>query len=128
MYTVFMKPLYKIFLIILVLFFLSAVLYAETIKGIKAYPVPFDPGRNSLTIATTTNKYANVNLSIVVEIFDFNGDRVYKRTFSSFPIKWKGYSSSGESVENGLYFVKITVENLDSGVIDKGIMRILVKK
>lgn len=101
---------------------------AETIDGIKAYPVPFNPNRHTLTVVAEGTKYLNSSLSISFEIYDFNGEVVYKRTFSSFPIKWKGYSSNGEAVENGLYFIKMTVEDLNSGEIDKGIIRILVKK
>ncbi len=118
----------RVFCIVFLLLCIMNPVSAETIPGIRAYPVPYNPDKHTLTIDDTKNAYTGGQTSIVMEIFDITGDSVYKRSFSGFPIRWKGYSSNGERVENGLYFVKLTVEDLESGEIEKGIIRIIIKK
>jgi hypothetical protein len=103
-------------------------LAADEIAGIIAYPIPYNPRSQTLTIDDKAGRFTGTEISVIMEIFDFNGDKVYKRSFSAFPIRWKGYSSSGVSAENGLYFIKLTIENLEDGTIEKGTIRILLKK
>ncbi|MDA3899566.1 MAG: hypothetical protein PF637_03495 [Spirochaetes bacterium] len=97
-------------------------------KGIIAYPVPYIPSRGSLTISDTESRYASTSVTIDIEIYDITGDKIFKKRYTSFPVRWKGYSSSGQRVSSGLYILKVSVEDLASGSITKNIIRFLVKK
>ncbi len=62
-------------------------------------------------------------------VFDFNGDRVTKRTFTSAAssVSWNGRDNRGSVVKPGLYIIKVVVENDADGDYGKKMIRILVK-
>lgn len=111
-------------LIVFILLF-SANLSAEEII---AYPVPFDPSFQTLTIEDKSGEITGAGIEIKMQIFDISSDLVYSKSYNSFPIKWRGYNSKGSKIAPGFYIVKITaVDNL-SGKNYKKIIRILVRK
>ncbi|HRX16235.1 MAG: hypothetical protein JXK07_02285 [Spirochaetes bacterium] len=117
----------KIITIIAVVICFGSLISASE-ESIIAYPVPFNPGTTSLTIADKSSSFTGVPIRINIDIFDICGDKIFNGSYNSFPVLWKGYSSGGKRVSNGLYIVKVTVENLSTGSIEKKVIRILVKK
>jgi|GEM_PF-593314 len=107
---------------------LSSHLYADPIDGIILYPVPLDPGKQALTIADEGGRYSGKTLLVKLQIYDINGDLLFDRNYNSLPIYWKGFSTSGKSVTNGVYIIRLTIEELNTGTIEKKLFRILVKK
>lgn len=115
----------RIIFIIMLIF--SHAAYAYDMKNIAAYPVPFNPQKNALTIGTPGLTSA-VPHSIRIEIYDINGDSVIKKSASQFPVYWNGRNSSGRFVKPGLYIVKIEIDDdIDQkGDYGKKVIRILV--
>ena len=103
-------------------------LFSASAESIIAYPVPYNPGTASLTIADKSSLFTDVPVRISIDIFDICGDKIFSGSYNSFPVLWKGYSSSGKRVANGLYILKVSVENLSTGSIEKKVIRFLVKK
>jgi len=114
----------------LMTFFISIVLsagagYSADMKYVVAYPVPFNPRSNVLTIGYPSSHSGVTSYNVKVEIFDINGDRVAEKKRSLLPLKWNGRNSGGRMVKPGMYILKVTLEN-DEGDYGKKIIRILV--
>ncbi len=103
-------------------------LLASSIDGIILYPVPLDPEKQTLTIEDRKKAYSGKSILVRVQVYDINGDLLFSRNYNSLPVYWKGYSTSGKKVSNGVYIVKLTVEDLESGATEKKMFRIIVKK
>ena len=82
-------------------------------RKLSRYPVPFNPHQQILTVNYQSGGTAAGR--IMFEVFDINGDRVFSGDYSSFPIKWGGYASSGSRVKPGMYIIKVRVENITAG-------------
>ena len=118
-----------LFSVVIVFFCLNIVtVTAAPINGIIVYPVPLNPGKQTLTIEDRGGGYSGKNVIVRVQVFDINGDLLFDRNYTSLPIYWKGYSTSGKSVSNGFYIIKLSIEELDTGTISKKKFRILVKR
>ncbi len=113
----------KINIILFLVFAFSGIDSADII----AYPVPFDPSVQTLTIDDKSGELSG-NLEINFRIYDIASDLVYFRKYNSFPIKWKGYNNKGGKIAAGFYIIKIDVINDLTGENYKKIIRILVKK
>lgn len=102
--------------------------YPLNAHNIIAYPVPFNPRIQVLKIGyKPAVPPDNVNM-VTIEIFDINGDSVFLREYTSLnnPVIWNGYNNSGKRVKPGLYIIKVTVENSQSGERGIKIIRIVV--
>ncbi|HOH37841.1 MAG TPA: hypothetical protein PLV17_09540 [Spirochaetota bacterium] len=113
----------KIIILILLFFAFSNIDSADII----AYPVPFDPSFQTLTVDDKSGEISG-NVEINFRIYDIASDLVYSRKYNSFPIKWKGYNNKGGKIAAGFYIIKIDVINDLTGENYKKIIRILVKK
>ncbi len=119
----------KILIALAVLFLSVQGVYALNEKKIVAYPVPFNPDRQTLKIG-----YVGVTpdslTKVKIEIFDINGDRVYsyEQTSLTTPIIWNGRNSTGRIVKTGMYIIKIVIEDSNTGDHGKKIIRILVNR
>ena len=111
-------------LLFLLIAFCPFILSAEII----AYPVPFDPSKETLTITDKLTSYASLNCEFDFSVYDINGDVVVSRKYSSLPIKWKGYKGNGKKVSTGFYIICVKVLNIDTGDVLKKNIRILVKR
>ena len=121
------------FLIILVLFFSFQIFHPRearplNVHNIIAYPVPFNPRIQVLKIGYKPSVPPDTVDTVTIEVFDINGDSVFLREYSSLnnPVIWNGYNNSGKRVKPGLYIIKVTVENSQSGERGLRIIRILV--
>jgi len=96
--------------------------------GIAAWPVPFNPSRQTLTIdyAPEATKDTPAPDRIKLEIFDINGDLVYEGQYSGLPVIWNGRNMSGIMVHPGLYMLKLRVEQSALGTLGRRIIRIVV--
>ena len=101
---------------------------ASSIDSIILYPVPLDPEKQTLTIEDRKKEYSGKSILVHLQVYDINGDLLFSRNYNSLPVYWKGYSTSGKKVSNGVYIVKLTIEDLDSGLTGKKLFRIIVKK
>lgn len=101
-----------------------AILPAEII----AYPVPFDPVRDTLTVRDEDGRFQTGDLDIDFSVCDINGDTVYRHNYPALPIRWKGYNDKGGRVAVGLYYVRIRVMDRATGKVLRNNIRILVKK
>ena len=73
----------KIIIFLFLVFAFSGIDSAD----IVAYPVPFDPSVQTLTIDDKSGELTG-NLEINFRIYDIASDLVYFRKYNSFPIKW----------------------------------------
>jgi len=95
-------------------------------SGVIAYPVPFNPDKKALIIEDKGNTITTTVDRMEVEIYDINGDTVYKRTVSSAEsLTWSGYNSRGKMVKPGMYIIRVRIED-QSGAHGEKIIRILV--
>jgi len=94
--------------------------FALDMSAVKAYPVPYNPARGTLTIDGLPT-----NIQNRIQIFDINGDLVFDRSYPSSDIKWGGRNNSGKVVTPALYIIKVISED-DSGGYGKKLIRILV--
>jgi flagellar hook assembly protein FlgD len=120
-----MLPLFSL----IILF--SQQLYAVDIKNVVAYPVPFDPHKNKLTIGypQSGGNFLAVENRAEVTVFDINGDivTVINRSPSGkIACIWNGRKSNGEYVKPGLYLIKVEISSTDGGYWKK-VLRVLVK-
>lgn len=122
-----MKITGRYILFFFLLFSLFSIAAGE-LGSVYAYPVPFNPRKNTLTIADRDNQFSGTAINVGVLILDINGDKIFSRSYNQLPVLWRGYSSAGRIVENGLYFIKITVENQDTGEVKQKVIRVLVKQ
>lgn len=100
---------------------------ALDLSSIIVYPVPLNPYRNSLAIRDYQTVWP-ATTKVKIEIFDINGDGVFSRDYMGFnSIQWSGRNNDGKTVKPGLYIVKISAEDLATGVTAQRIIRILVK-
>jgi len=103
-------------------------LYAITAKEIIAYPVPFNPNKQTLTIGTQSAT-ALSSYSVKVSIYDINGDLIIQKSASG-NIKWNGRNKSGRIVKPGLYIIKVEIEQEGTSATQseyiKKIIRILI--
>lgn len=121
------------FLIILFLFFSFQIFHPReahplNVHNIIAYPVPFNPRIQVLKIGYKPSVPPDTVDTVTIEVFDINGDSVFLREYSSLnnPVIWNGYNNSGKRVKPGLYIIKVTVENSQSGERGLRIIRIVV--
>lgn len=117
----------KKYILLMIAASLQAVLYcgpvsALSLSGVVAYPVPYNPNTQLMKIDSPSPIPVS---KVTIEIFDINGDGVFKRDFTSFPANWNGRNNSGRKVKPGMYIVKVTAEATDGGFARK-ILRILV--
>ncbi|HNX24608.1 MAG TPA: FlgD immunoglobulin-like domain containing protein [Spirochaetota bacterium] len=110
-------------IIFIVILISSQAAYAFDIKGIAAYPVPFNPQKKTLTIGFPGASSSVHKIKVV--IYDINGDLVIEKSGSQVPLYWNGRNSSGRHVKPGLYILKVEVDD-DDGTYGKKIIRILV--
>ena len=117
------------FLIIALLVYCNS-LYGQTANEIIAYPVPFNPKKNTLTIGTKVSGTPLTGYSVDVSIYDINGDLIIKKSTFGQNIKWNGRNKSGRIVKPGLYILKVEIEKDDTGSdksdFVKKIIRILI--
>jgi flagellar hook assembly protein FlgD len=103
-------------------------LYALTANDIIAYPVPFNPNKNTLTIGTQAAGDLS-GYSVKASIYDINGDLIIEKSGSG-NIKWNGRNKSGRVVKPGLYILKVEIEKddpaADKSEFVKKIIRILI--
>ncbi|HDP79658.1 MAG TPA: T9SS type A sorting domain-containing protein [Spirochaetes bacterium] len=99
---------------------------ALSLKGVVAYPVPFNPDTRTLSLKNAGGPDPVTN-SVKIEIFDINGDSVFSRQYSSLSsFKWNGRNGAGRKVKPGMYIIKVTAEDANDGGYDRKMIRILV--
>jgi len=106
----------------------AAPLLALNEGRIVAWPVPFNPSRQVLTINYAPDATPGAPNRVKLEIFDINGDRVYEGEYTGLPITWGGRNMSGRMVHPGMYIIKLTVENTTTGKLGRRIIRIVVAR
>ena len=126
-----MKKEIVILVFTVVILFVSDALFAIDADKIIAYPVPFNPrrGERTLKIGLGQPEPTGGLFRLKVEIFDVNGDLVFKRTYyNDLPAIWNGHNSKGNLVKPGFYIMKIDLENTatDDHSQGKKIIRILI--
>lgn len=113
------------------IFILISNIYAVDIKSVVAYPVPFNPQNEKLSIGYPQS-YGSVfsaEIKSRVTVFDINGDvvTVINRSASSKTASiWNGRRSNGEYVKPGLYLLKVEISDNEGGYWKKT-LRVLVK-
>jgi hypothetical protein len=103
----------------LILFITGEIRAAEKLI---AYPVPFDPNNQTLSLKYEPTRSAG---SVSVEIFDINGDKVLGRDYSDIAnFTWKGYNGAGRKVSTGLYIIKVRWEDSVTGQVRTDLVRV----
>ncbi|MBN1498523.1 MAG: hypothetical protein JW982_00070 [Spirochaetes bacterium] len=111
---------------------ISAGIYADSRK-IIVYPSPVNINRESASIGPEPGNtyYSGLNLKVKFSIYSVSGDLVFTRTVDAagFPVlHWRGYDNNGKKVSQGLYILKVVIENKDTGTVDIQKIRFLIKK
>lgn len=121
----------KFFAEVMFIFILIPNIYAVDIKSVVAYPVPFNPQNEKLTIGYP--KHSNVfsdGIKSRVTVFDINGDVVTVINGSTLNNEvacvWNGRRSNGEYAKPGLYLLKVEISDNEGGYWKKT-LRVLVK-
>ena len=114
-----------------VLFYSPSILSkSEDMGKVIAYPNPFNPLKGNLTIKVP--KYDNPpgQCSTVGKIeyivYTYDQKKIFSGIASSNCFNWSGYTSKGNRVPSGLYFIKILVTLSDSTSSTK-IVKIIVQ-
>jgi flagellar hook assembly protein FlgD len=119
----------SVFLLFLIILF-SQQLQAVDIKNVVAYPVPFDPHKNKLTIGYPVAGGNFNSEKVKAYIYDINGDTVTVISTTAGAAEraciWNGRRSNGEYAKPGLYLIKIEISDSDGGYWKK-VLRVLVK-
>lgn len=91
---------------------------------IMAYPNPFNPETETLTIKPSDSTIFSGNVEYT--IYNYNQRPVYSGSVSNSAIYWSGHKGNGNRVPPGLYIVKIiqTQNDYSTGV---GYVKVLVK-
>lgn len=121
-------PTIAIILLTFLILLQADVAYSLQVNNIIAYPVPFNPRLQVLKIGYKPDVTPDAVDIVKIEIFDINGDSVFFRDYSSLsnPVIWNGYNNAGRRVKPGLYIIKVTVENSQSGERGSKIIRIVI--
>lgn len=105
------------------------------LPGVHAYPVPFNPKKSSAKAITIDFSSASLSVpcQIKMSVYDINGDSVCSRSFSfSKPdelnglVKWNGRNDSGKLVGQGLYIIRLEVEESSGAYSEKNIRVVIV--
>lgn len=107
---------------------ISGQLFSLNAERIVAWPVPFNPARHMLTVdyAPGAVKDTPAPDRIQMTVFDINGDRVFEGAYSALPIYWNGRNTSGNTVHPGMYIIRLAVEQLSLGTLERRVIRIVV--
>ena len=109
---------------------LPASVPALDMHPIIAYPVPFNPDKQTMKIGYEQGATPDALDSVSIQVFDINDDMVLSRSYTSLnpPVLWNGRNSAGTMVSPGMYIIRITAENSATGEHGKKIIRILVNR
>jgi hypothetical protein len=111
--------------IILTVFMIIQTFQLKASEKLIAYPVPFDPANTTLKLKYQPDRTGGISVNI--EIFDVNGDRIFSRKFADIgDFRWKGFSDDGKKISNGLYIVKVRWEEAATGKVITDAVRITV--
>ena len=117
------------FIVLFAVLFACAPLFALNAERIVAWPVPFNPSRQTLTINYEPGFTPSVSPNRVrMEIFDINGDKVFEGEYPGLAISWGGRNMNGRMVHPGMYIIKLLVEDTNSGRLNRRIIRIVVAR
>jgi len=103
-------------------------------NGIIAYPSPFNPEKQVLSISYPNNVPSPVLDSASIEISDINGDTVFYSTYTLItlafanPIIWNGRDEAGEFVNTGEYAIRVVTQNIQTGYYSSASIEILVQR
>lgn len=79
---------------------------------IKAYPNPFAPSKQVLTIEAASGTFPTES-KVTMQVFDVNFHKVFERQFynsgSSPEVKWNGYLKNGKRAPVGVYTIRLTI-------------------
>lgn len=106
----------------------SGQLFSLNAERIVAWPVPFNPSRHMLTVdyAPGAVKDTPAPDRIQMTVFDINGDRVFEGTYSALPVYWNGRNTGGNTVHPGMYIIRLVVEQVPLGTLERRVIRIVV--
>jgi len=110
---------WKIVSSVLIAFLLSFGFYSyaktRAVGKVIAYPNPFHPGRQTLTIKPANS--ATFNGTVRYKVYDFNEKTVYNGSSSTNSVvTWSGHDNSGARVSPGLYYIKLTQTYPDTSI------------
>jgi len=118
----------RIFLIVLLVCVFIQPLFPLNMGNIVAYPVPYYPYKSIkkyITIDDRSGGPAGPH-NIKMTVYDINGDEVFTRDYSAFPVKWNAYNKNGKLIKPGMYIVKLIVENTATGGEGSKVFRVLI--
>ena len=121
----------RFFAAVTFIFILISNIYAVDIKSVVAYPVPFNPQNEKLTIGYPQSHGNDFLTGIKSKgtVFDINGDVVTVINGSAsgkVACIWNGRRSNGEYAKPGLYLLKVEISDNEGGYWKKT-FRVLVK-
>ena len=94
------------------------------IGKVKAYPNPFSPRSEKLTIVPENSSAFDGDVTYCV--YNYNQKMLYKGSASNSPIYWSGHTTDGKIIVPGLYFIKIVQTRSDYST-GSTIIKLIVK-
>ena len=83
------------------------------IRNFSIFPNPF----NSLTQFSFEHNQAATPLSVVLDIYDYNGLKIYSKSIQSLflsnrvVLNWSGLTTGGNRILPGIYYCRLTVSD-----------------
>ena len=101
-----LKKNIKFLLIIFAFAFYQSIHSAEFAIGkVKAYPNPFSPRSDTLTIVPENS--TTFSGTVEYKIYNFNLKEVFSGKVSNSAIYWSGHTADGRAAIPGMYIIKI---------------------
>ena len=126
----------KIILPFLLFFSVSAIFCSKALDNndIIAYPSPFNPGKQILSISYPNGVPSPALDSENIEISDINGDVIFHGAYAltslafTNPVIWNGRNDAGDFVNAGEYIIKVVVQNTSTGYYSLASIELLVQR
>ncbi|MDH5717795.1 MAG: T9SS type A sorting domain-containing protein [Spirochaetia bacterium] len=119
------KNIFLLFFLFFAIFFLSSIVFSKSFEltNIIAYPNPFDPKTENLTIAKKDK--TDFDGSVKYIIYDLTMKKIYEDSVQNSKIIWNGHNKSGQKISSGIYFIKLIQTKSDKS-IGTTIIKILI--
>ena len=92
------------------------------VSGLSLSSVNLSSSANGTTFAVSGQGVESTS----VEVFSLDGSQVFAQTSAGSTLTWNHTASSGQSVANGVYLYRVTVEGADGGTVTSRVGKLVV--
>ena len=92
------------------------------VSGLSLSSVNLSSSANGTTFAVSGQGVESTS----VEVFSLDGSQVFAQTSAGSTLTWNHTASSGQSVANGVYLYRVTVEGADGSTVTSRVQKLVV--